>query len=64
VSAVVTMKSEGVHWSVTGIELKLQAKVPGIDAAKFEELAGQAKSGCPISKALSAVPISLDAKLL
>jgi osmotically inducible protein OsmC len=64
VSAVVTMKSEGVHWSVAGIELKLQAKVPGIDAAKFQELAGQAKTGCPISKALSAVPISLDAKLV
>jgi lipoyl-dependent peroxiredoxin len=64
VSAIVTMKSEGVHWSVAGIELKLQAKVPGIDAAKFQELAEQAKSGCPISKALSAVPISLDAKLV
>ena len=64
VSAIVTMKSEGVHWSVAGIELKLQAKVPGIDAAKFQELAGQAKSGCPISKALSAVSISLDAKLV
>jgi lipoyl-dependent peroxiredoxin len=64
VSAIVTMKSEGVHWSVAGIELELQAKVPGIDAAKFQELAGQAKSGCPISKALSAVPISLNAKLV
>ena len=64
VSAVVTMKSEGVHWSVAGIELKLQAKVPGIDLAKFQELAAQAKTGCPISKALSAVPISLDAKLV
>jgi osmotically inducible protein OsmC len=63
VSAVVTMKSEGVHWSVAGIELKLQAKVSGIDSAKFQELAEQAKSGCPISKALSAVPIALDAKL-
>jgi lipoyl-dependent peroxiredoxin len=64
VSAVITMKSEGVHWSVAGIELKLEAKVPGIDAAKFQELAEQAKSGCPISKALSAVPIALDAKLV
>ena len=63
VSAVVTMKSEGVHWSVAGIELKLRAKVSGVDAAKFQELAEQAKSGCPISKALASVPISLDAKL-
>jgi lipoyl-dependent peroxiredoxin len=63
-SAVITMQSEGVHWSVAGIELKLKAKVPGIDPAKFQELAQQAKAGCPISKALSAVPITLDAKLV
>src|SRR5262245_47140941 len=51
-SAVVTMKSEGVHWSVDNIVLELEAKVPGIDAAKFQELANQAKTGCPISKAI------------
>jgi osmotically inducible protein OsmC len=63
VDAVVTMKSEGVHWSVDNVALKLKGNVPGIDAAKFQELAEQAKQGCPISKALS-VPISLDAKLV
>jgi lipoyl-dependent peroxiredoxin len=63
VKAVVTMKSEGVHWSVDNIALGLQAKVSGIDAAKLQELAEQAKKGCPISKALS-VPITLDAKLV
>jgi len=64
VNAVVTMKSEGVHWSVDNIRLELEGKVPGIDAAKFQELAEQAKKGCPISKALAAVPITLDAKLV
>jgi lipoyl-dependent peroxiredoxin len=63
-SATITMKQEGVHWSVAGIELSLEAKVPGVDAAKFQELAEQAKVGCPISKALSAVPITLNAKLV
>ena len=40
------------------------ATVPGIDAAKFRALADDAKQNCPVSKALSAVPISLDAELV
>ena len=36
---------------------------PGIDAAKFEELAQAAKKGCPISRALASVPsITMTAK--
>ncbi|RYE99269.1 MAG: OsmC family peroxiredoxin, partial [Oxalobacteraceae bacterium] len=42
------------------IRLKLTAVVPGIDEAKFRELADVAKKNCPVSKALSAVPISLE----
>ena len=63
VRAVLTMKSEGVHWSVDNIQLELEAKVPGIEPAKFKELVTQAKTNCPISKALS-VPIGLEAKLV
>jgi len=57
--AVVTIEKEGNHFSVTGIELKLHGKVTGMEEAKFVELANGAKEGCPISKALSAVPITL-----
>ena len=59
-----------VHLSMDGgphinkIELKTEGKVPGIDDATFQEHAEKAKEGCPISKALSATEISLDAKLL
>ncbi len=45
------------------IRLKLKGVVPGIDAAKFQELAKDAEKNCPVSKALSAVPISLEAEL-
>ncbi len=45
------------------IRLKLKGVVPGIDAAKFQELAEDAEKNCPVSKALSAVPISLQAEL-
>jgi len=37
--------------------------VPGIDEAKFKELADQAKAGCPVSRALGAIEVSLDARL-
>jgi osmotically inducible protein OsmC len=39
------------------------AKVPGIDAAKFEELAQDAKTNCPVSKALAGTSITLSAVL-
>ena len=50
-------------FSITGIRLELEAVVPGIAADKFQELAQAAKAGCPVSRALAAVPITLDAKL-
>ncbi|HYM85630.1 MAG TPA: OsmC family protein [Pseudoxanthomonas sp.] len=45
------------------IRLKVKGVVPGIDAAKFQELAKDAEKNCPVSKALSAVPINLEAEL-
>ena len=45
------------------IRLKVSAQVPGIDDAKFQAIAQDAKQNCPVSKALSAVPISLEATL-
>jgi osmotically inducible protein OsmC len=42
--------------------LTLRATIPGIDQAKFDELAGNAEKGCPISKVLNA-EITLDATL-
>ena len=50
--------------SISKIELNCEAEVPKIDEAKFMEIANGAKVGCPVSKALSATPISLEAKLL
>ncbi|MFP5373635.1 MAG: OsmC family protein [Gammaproteobacteria bacterium] len=49
--------------SLSAIRLKLKAKVPGIDPAKFRAVAQDAKDNCPVSRALSAVPIELDADL-
>jgi osmotically inducible protein OsmC len=49
-------------WTVTKSHLVLVAKIPGIDAAKFDALANKAKADCPISRLLNA-EISLAAKL-
>jgi osmotically inducible protein OsmC len=50
--------------NLSAIRLMTKAKVPGIDKDKFLEIAEDAKVNCPVSKALSAVPISLEAELL
>lgn len=50
-------------FSITGVHLTLKAKIPGVDKAKFEELAGKAKAGCPISKLFN-TKITLDASLV
>jgi organic hydroperoxide reductase OsmC/OhrA len=44
------------------VHLTLAAKIAGADKAKFEELAGKAKAGCPVSKLLN-TKITLDATL-
>ena len=51
-------------FGITWIELDTEAKVPGIDAAKFQEIAEGAKKGCPVSKALAGVDIKLKARLV
>ena len=48
--------------TITGVQLIVKAKVPGIDAAQFQQIAEAAKAGCVISRAL-AVPVSLQATL-
>lgn len=48
---------------ITGSTLTLEAKVPGIDEAQFRQLADRAKTECPVSRALSAIDITLDSRL-
>jgi osmotically inducible protein OsmC len=50
-------------FKITGIKLTVRGEVDGMDAEAFHEAAEKAKAGCPISKALAAVDITLDAAL-
>lgn len=65
VSADVTLGPDPVGgFRLTGIVLTVRGRLDGLDAAGFAEVAAQAKATCPISKALTGVPITLDAALV
>ncbi len=49
---------------IVGSALSVEGKVPGIDEAKFKELAEKAKAECPVSRALGAINVTLEAKLV
>jgi len=60
VTAAVTFQpGEGI----TGSHLLVSAKVPGISEADFERIAEDAKQNCPVSQALTGIPITLEASL-
>lgn len=60
--AEVTLDKVGEGFEITASHLILKARVPGVTAEAFKELAEKAKAGCPVSKLLKA-KISLDATL-
>ena len=63
-SASVRLVKQGEGFLIDRIALTMQAVVPGIDEAKFQEIANLAKRDCPLSKALASVPeITLVATL-
>ena len=62
--ANVRLAKQGDGFVIDQIALTMQATVPGIDEAKFQEIANAAKRDCPLSKALGSVPqITLKATL-
>jgi lipoyl-dependent peroxiredoxin len=63
-TAKVHIEKVGEGFKITRIKLTCEASVPGVDATKYQEIANATKTGCPVSGALSAVPIELEAKLV
>ncbi len=63
-TAKVHLEKGEAGFGIPKIELVTEAVVPGIDEAKFRELAETAKKNCPVSKVLAAAEITLDAKLV
>jgi osmotically inducible protein OsmC len=62
-TAVVHLTPAAGGSSITGIDLITRGVVPGVSQAEFQKFAEDAKTGCIVSRALSAVPMTLDAKL-
>jgi lipoyl-dependent peroxiredoxin len=61
--ATLSMRQDGVHWTITAVHLALRARVPGISEEAFREAAEAAKATCPVSQVLNA-EITLDARLV
>ena len=61
-NAALTFEQVGGVWTITTIHLELTGRVPGIDSAKFAEIAAEAKASCPVSRVLKA-EITLHAQL-
>ena len=61
--AEITLVKQDDGFAITKSALTLRAKIPGIDDARFKELAGMAEKGCPVSKLLKC-EITLDAGLV
>ena len=61
-TAEVTLDKVSDGFAITAFRLTLEAKIPGADDARFQELAAKAKAGCPVSKLLKA-DITLDASV-
>jgi osmotically inducible protein OsmC len=63
-TAKVHLEKVGDGFSITKIEIVTEAQIPGIDNATFQTNAEAAKKGCPVSKALAATEITLQARLV
>ncbi len=61
-SAAVTLEKVGDGFEITSSHLDVVASIPGIDQARFEEIANKAKAGCPVSKLLK-TNITMNARL-
>jgi osmotically inducible protein OsmC len=62
-SAKVAIEKDDDGFSITRSDLTTAVKVEGLDEAEFQKHAEAAKQGCPVSRALGAIEIGLEAKL-
>lgn len=62
-TATVSLGEKDGDPAITGIELSTKVSASGLDEDEFQKIADAAKHGCPVSKALAATEITLDAEL-
>lgn len=62
-SAACTVEKVGDKMTITTMELRVKGTAPGVDLATFQRLADETKDGCPVSRALAGVKITVSAEL-
>lgn len=62
-TAKVQLEKDAKGFSIARIDLVTRGTVPGLSAAEFQRFAEDTKANCIVSRALAAVPMTLDAKL-
>jgi osmotically inducible protein OsmC len=62
--AHIHLDKDAKGFTITRIDLDTEARVPGISAEQFQQVAGKTKETCPVSRALKAIEIRLSAKLV
>ena len=62
-TAKVSLGERDGEAAITGIELSTKVSASGLEDDEFQKIADAAKKGCPVSKALAATEITLDAEL-
>jgi lipoyl-dependent peroxiredoxin len=60
----VRLEKDGAGFTIREIILVCEARVAGIDDAAFQELVEATRTGCPVSRALQAVPIRVEARVI
>lgn len=63
-TADVTVEKDGAGFTITGIALRTEAEVPGVDEDEFQRIAEGTKQNCPVARLLTGAPVTLEAKLL
>ena len=58
-TASVRLEMVGGGFEITGIDLTCHVDVPGLAAARIQQIGEETKKNCPVSKALAAVPITV-----
>ena len=61
--AACTVEKQGAGFTITTMVLDVTARAPGLDETKLRELAEATKDGCPVSRALAGVKITVNARL-
>ena len=63
-TASVHLDKESGGFTITAIDLRTEAEVPGIEEDEFQRIADHTRQTCPVARLLTGAPVNLEAKLI